>query len=124
MTNTISLKNAKKLKEAAEKYRVELPISKKYWVGDKDNPINYYKAIRTRTIGVYPAYTTNELLEWLPPIIDNNRIMLQKGLMGNQYYIIFFDLITNEEQTQTKADTPQDALCLLAIILIKNKIIK
>ena len=127
MNETTTLENAKALHAICKEKGVEMRESK-YIAYDKHDSSGIIEKSKEKSIlpvfSIWNAYTTNELLEWLPAIIGKNRLMLQKGLMGNLYYTIFFNLQTNEENMQTKAQTPQDALCHLLIELIKKEIIK
>lgn len=104
MTNTITLQNAKKLKEV--KYRVELPddewCDKQYENGKQFN-----------------LYTTTELLERLPIEIRNSLRWI-----GNEESPYALELSGEYEKITVFAKTPADALCLLAIELIKKRIIK
>ena len=118
MTNTITLQNAKKLKEVADKYGVELPSSE-YWyltsTGQKlhwDNLPEYCKEHETLDDSVQ-AYTTDELLEWLP---ENTTLIskIKDERIDGGYMAIYKDV-------RELDIAPQDALCLLAISLIKKR---
>ena len=142
MTNTISLKNAKKLKDVADKYGIKLPESKYIWEGNIAGTHTYTDANGKDKTAEYVikedggfclvdranqhlldelgflTYTTNELLEFLPNRIDERYFSLQKGKD------IYYARYSTPSPYNTEANTPQDALCLLAIKLIKKGIIK
>ncbi len=72
-----------------------------------------------------PKYTTDELLEWLPWNIKGGYLTLDKGSKGG-FMAWYPDLDSNDvlDLDIGGYDTPSEALALLAIELIKNKIIK
>ena len=161
---TISLENAKKLYKVAKEHGVELPESEFYYASDwlglyqmmpKESSGNYYvktenftewypeeeffKAFNT----LYPAYTTDELLEWLPVFINSpdptSKMTLQMLIFHqpadkqiNKWRKIFCfrykDIELGNEnknyQISASAPTPADALCKLAIKLIEEGVIK
>jgi len=135
MNNTISLKNAKKLHEVADAKGVELPDSdKKHFYGESADSSKYgwlftntYKIddIQKYQDWLLPAYTTDELLEWLPAVVINDRhevfyFSIQKS--DDEYAAGYSD--GNPVGNTIFALTPADALCLLAIELISKNIIK
>ena len=126
---TISLENAKKLKEVAEEKGVTLPESENIHFLSKELEKKHYYNEHGQGYDIpdgwtVNAYTTDELLKWLPETVlyPNNPDI---GLL--------FELTKDENNYQAnygsglfygEAETPADALCLLAIKLIKEGIIK
>ena len=111
MTNTISLQNAKKLYEVAEENGVTLPECE-----------NFIPEDLTDSEGsgvIYNLYSTNELLEWLGDLTSVIHSV-------NQYVAVKEEIKEwlRIRIAKTFANTPQDALCLLAIELIKHKLVK
>ena len=73
----------------------------------------------------YPAYTTNELLDWLPVYIDLPNGRYDARLYFSKFddgYTAYYQIGCAEWDLPSKAPTPQDALCLLLIELIKKGI--
>ena len=141
----ISLENAKKLYEVAKKYVVELPESK--WVWYKHPLRKWVKRfgniITNENLGdeYIPAYTTDELLEWLPAyleketegfVIDEEIIKQKKSFNLNirktePYFYCFYSRVSGEGEefmVEEEAETPADALCKLATKLIEEGVIK
>ena len=147
---TISLSNAKKLRNIAQKKGIELP----YYNGKEfcefyylyvteektvNYNIDYFKKnkrilvssdlLRTPEVTtpkdfIIPAYTIKELLEWLPAEIietGNQKLTLVKD--RQDLYIATYQ---NKEEVSflEVADTPEDALCLLALSLLESSLIK
>ena len=120
---TISLENAKKLYKVAKEKGVALPKSIWCWANDYDT--NYCVALsksKTALYGepTYPAYTTDELLEWLLKRIYSPYLLFWTGKDGKLYT----SLENGELDSGNGVETPADALCQLAIKLIKEGIIK
>ena len=123
---TTSLELAKELHDVAKKYSVKLPTSK--WVWYKHPLRKWVKrfgnVITNKNLGdeYFNAYTTDELLEWLPDEINvggRDPIMnLKLEKMSQEEYGAYFFIKTGVGKT------PANALCKLAIKLIKEGVIK
>ena len=142
---TISLENAKKLHEITKERGVKLPDSeyfvfddgdfgnKKHWEENdwkygKCRTIKFYDEDENKfdeeanLIETYKAFLTDELLEWL-----STEISIRKDTNGKFNVITYFyrdNSCKDRDWYYHEADTPADALCLLAIELIKKGIIK
>ena len=101
----MNLKTAKELKEVAEEFGVKLPKNT-YWINKK--ALQFIKSD-----GDYPAYTTDELLEWLPTFITIWKS--DAGYSCGEEY---------GKNHKIQHPTPSEALALLAIELIKKGVIK
>ena len=116
MTNTILLENAKKLKEVAEKYGVKLPVcfqkeeEKFSYSGIMGYKLSYEK------VNLYDEY---ELSNWIGGEITIKTIIDKEGKTT-----YFAHRKEHNYVWVAEANTPQGALCLLAIELIRKGIIK
>jgi hypothetical protein len=111
MLQATSFELSKQLFEVAKSKGVELPVSSEPSHSLEDNT--------TGICNFYSAYTTDELLAWLPPyshiwqisdgmyLVDNKNLIRRVGSDFNVY-----------------DSTPSNALAKLAIYLIENDLLK
>ena len=142
----ISLENAKKLYEVAKEKEVKLPQGKFCWkpdvFGNKDWVVAKYS--KDSRFQDFPfAYTTDELLEWLPAFVTQkieDKIIPDQYIETNLhlvktdgYYVAYYPEIKKRNGRFFKSEfnlfggadkTSADALCKLAIKLIEEGIIK
>ena len=139
----ISLELAKKIYKVAKKYGVELPESEQKWWFDGEGwglTLLLPEVLKENGCKYFPAYTADELLEWLPVSFKLERqshgynsikktISILKDTNGsNTYYIAFYTTTWHygslPESIDGEGKTPADALCKLAIKLIEEGVIK
>jgi len=120
----MKLETAKELKRVADEFGVELPKAENIMFISKELEQKHY--YNEHGLGydvpddwVVDDYTTDELLEWLGDLTSITHSL-------NQYIARkeFIDGTLRKTKAQAQADTSSEALALLAIELIKNKVIK
>lgn len=105
MSNTTSFELSKQLFEVAKSKGVELPKSELLHEGQK---------------GTYQAYTTDELLAWLPAVFNNTRLTLEKR--DSMFHVSYANNISLLGLSIDIA--PSNALAKLAIYLIEKDLLK
>ena len=124
---TISLENAKKLHEVANKHDVKLPDSEYYYVlfgADKTewDIKTAFEVKQAQYNNTYKALTSDELLEWLDWSYKYGYLVLDKGRCD--YMAGYIDMNGNYLLESERVKNPADALCLLAIKMMEKGIIK
>ena len=108
----MKLDTAKKLKEVCDKHSVEMP--------------EYEDCVMDKYNNCYNKYDTDELLEWLPAsttIVKKTDIETKKKV---RYYVETFTIHGSswapekDDVLGIYADTPSEALALLAIELVER----
>ena len=127
MSNTTSYELSKQLFEVAKSKGVELPDNSLTWV--KYNNLNHplldtdpYKWLPSDQGKCYPSYTTDELLDWLPPfttVFKTSDDYLAGPYISNNTHILKY-----EDSFNFQGDTPSNALVKLAIYLLENDLLK
>jgi hypothetical protein len=135
MPQTTSFELSKQLFEVAKSKRVELPPSEyvsQIGIHGYTNLIEKSKIGDTFLIAdsdcIYPSYTTDELLAWLPANIGNNNLDMQKWSTQLVPIETFAAVYSSPEFADAFCievnQSPSNALAKLAIYLIENDLLK
>ena len=126
----MKLETATELTRVADEFGVELPATNKYFQRLKKTTTfirvdGHPDGIEKENYEIIKRYTTDELLEWLPAIIyyGNETLFLTLGKLANKY-VAYYRSGSEISIYVNGDDTPSEALSLLAIELITNKVIK
>lgn len=119
MLQTTSFELSKQLDELAKSKGVELPVS--------SEPSHALEDKKTGICTFYSAYTTDELLAWLPYQLKIGKrdfyFEFSKNIEGG-YYTDYATLDTESVGEWFTDREPSNALAKLAIYLIENDLLK
>lgn len=133
MTKQIKLETAKRLHAICQDKGVTKPRSELYWkeinmVTHTAWELRKYLELDDNLVlpghrwGKIPAYDTNEILDWLPVLMENEKTKTLERLNVLKYktsYIAAFGGIYPCQE-----ESPQEALAELLIFLISNDLMK
>lgn len=123
---TINLELAKELQSLCKEKNLTMPDGYNWWIKNKGNkdiytfPVQYIHPAECLEI-LAPAFTLDELLDWLPPSIYTERLRLLNLDKGNDGYGIGYGY--EFDSGMFVEENPANACAKLLIWLIKEGLI-
>ena len=121
-----SLELSKKLKELGVKQESEFYWSKEYtgkgWVYEIKHK-GYTLEVNGKEVEHLSAFLSSELGEMIPGIVEGCRVLTQKGLIGNLWYVTIETLNPeSEEKKQFTAENEAEARGKMVEYLLENNL--
>lgn len=124
MAEVASLENCKRLYELSGWGQAFSGDEVHVYYNSIKTPYLVYRSQNIRSAMHTPAYSAGYLLRKLPTSVDFNEVphqfRLERRLATDEWWASYSHI----NDVQSFADTPEDALCLLAIKLFEEKILK